>query len=85
MENKPSRKARVGKVISDSMEKTIVVSVEALVRHPLYGKTIKRTTKLHAHDERNECAVGDLVKIVETRPLSRNKRWKLVEIVEKAR
>jgi small subunit ribosomal protein S17 len=79
------RKTRVGKVVSDKMDKTIVVAVETLVRHPLYGKTIKRTTKFKAHDEGNECSTGDKVKIMETRPLSKGKRWRLVEIIEKAR
>jgi len=80
-----SRKTRIGKVVSDKMDKTIVVAVETLVRHPLYGKSIKRTKKFKAHDENNECSVGDRVKIMETRPLSREKRWRLVEIIEKAR
>jgi small subunit ribosomal protein S17 len=72
-------------VVSDSMDKTIVVAVESQVRHPLYGKTMKRTTKLYAHDEANECAVGDKVEVMETRPVSRTKRWRLVQVVEKAR
>jgi small subunit ribosomal protein S17 len=80
-----NRKVRIGKVVSDKMDKTIVVAVEALVRHPLYGKTIKQTTKFKAHDGNNECSIGDKVKIMETRPLSREKRWRLVEIIEKAR
>ncbi|HOC08561.1 MAG: 30S ribosomal protein S17 [Clostridiales bacterium] len=80
-----NRKVRIGKVVSDKMDKTIVVAVETLVRHPLYGKSIKRTKKFKAHDENNECSVGDRVKIMETRPLSREKRWRLVEIIEKAR
>ena len=80
-----NRKTRIGKVVSDKMDKTIVVAVETLVRHPLYGKSIKRTKKFKAHDENNECSVGDRVKIMETRPLSREKRWRLVEILEKAR
>ena len=79
------RKTRVGKVISDKMDKTIVVAVEDSVRHPLYNKIVKRTYKLKAHDENNECAVGDKVKVMETRPISRDKRWRLVSIVEKAR
>ncbi len=79
-----NRKVRVGKVVSDKMEKTIVVAVETLVRHPLYGKTIKQTKKFKAHDDNNECSIGDRVKIMETRPLSREKRWRLVEIIEKA-
>ncbi len=78
------RKTRIGRVVSDKMDKTVVVAVETRIRHPLYGKFIKRTTKFKAHDENNECRVGDKVKIAETRPLSREKRWRLVEIVEKA-
>jgi len=79
------RKTRMGKVVSDKMDKTVVVAIETLVRHPLYGKSIKRTTKFKAHDENNECKIGDRVKIMETRPLSKDKRWRLVEIVEKAK
>ena len=79
------RKVRVGKVVSDKMDKTIVVSIEDNVRHPKYGKIIKRTVKIHAHDEKNECGVGDKVAVMETRPLSKTKRWRLVEIVEKAK
>jgi small subunit ribosomal protein S17 len=79
------RKTRVGKVISDKMDKTIVVAIETSVKHPLYKKIVKRTYKLKAHDENNECGVGDKVKVMETRPLSKDKRWRLVEIVEKAR
>lgn len=79
------RKTRVGKVVSDKMDKTIVVAVEDSVRHPLYNKIVKRTYKLKAHDENNECAVGDKVKVMETRPISRDKRWRLVSIVEKTR
>ena len=79
------RKTKIGKVISDKMDKTIVVAVEGSVRHPLYGKIVKRTYKLKAHDENNECKIGDRVKVMETRPLSRDKRWRLVEIVEKAK
>jgi small subunit ribosomal protein S17 len=79
------RKTRIGKVVSDKMDKTIVVAVETSVKHPLYKKIIKRTYKLKAHDEKNECVVGDKVKVMETRPLSKEKRWRLVEIVEKAR
>jgi small subunit ribosomal protein S17 len=79
------RKTRVGKVVSDKMDKTIVVAIETSVKHPLYKKIVKRTYKLKAHDENNECAIGDKVKVMETRPLSRDKRWRLVEIVEKAR
>ena len=79
------RKTRVGKVVSDKMDKTIVVAVVDNVKHPLYGKIIKRTYKLKAHDENNECGIGDTVKVMETRPLSKDKRWRLVEIIEKAR
>ena len=79
------RKTRVGKVVSDKMDKTIVVAVENHVKHPLYGKIVKKTYKLKAHDENNECGIGDTVKVMETRPLSKDKRWRLVEIVEKAR
>ncbi len=79
------RKTRIGKVVSDKMDKTIVVSIETLVRHPLYKKSVKRTTKFKAHDENNECNIGDTVKIMETRPLSKEKRWRLVEIMEKAK
>jgi small subunit ribosomal protein S17 len=78
------RKTRVGKVVSDKMDKTIVVAVETFVRHPLYNKRVKKTTKFKAHDEQNQCNMGDVVKIMETRPLSKDKRWRLVEIVEKA-
>ena len=80
-----SRKTRVGKVVSDKMDKTIVVAVEDRVAHPLYKKIIKRTYKLKAHDENNECRIGDRVRVMETRPLSKDKRWRLVEIVEKAK
>ena len=79
------RKTRVGKVISNKMDKTIVVAVENSVKHPLYKKVIKRTYKLKAHDENNECNVGDKVKVMETRPLSKDKRWRVVEIIEKAK
>ncbi len=85
MAKRPSRKTRTGKVVSNAMDKTIVVAVESMVSHPLYGKTVKRTSKLHAHDEKNECSVGDVVQIMETRPLSRTKRWRLVSVLEKAR
>jgi len=78
------RKVRIGTVVSNKMQKTIVVAVEDRVRHPLYGKTIKRTKKFKVHDENNICNVGDVVKIMETRPLSKEKRWRLVEIVKKA-
>ncbi len=79
------RKTRVGMVTSDKMDKTIVVSIVDNVKHPLYGKIVKRTYKLKAHDENNECHIGDRVKVMETRPLSKDKRWRLVEIVEKAK
>lgn len=79
------RKTRVGRVMSDKMDKTIVVAIEDRVKHPLYKKIVKRTYKLKAHDENNECRVGDVVKVMETRPLSKEKRWRLVEIVEKAK
>lgn len=79
------RKQRLGYVTSDKMDKTIVVSVEDFVRHPLYGKRVKRTKKFKAHDEENICGIGDKVRIMETRPLSKDKRWRLVEIVEKAK
>ena len=79
------RKTRVGLVTSDKMDKTIVVSVADNVKHPLYNKIVKRTYKLKAHDENNECRIGDRVKVMETRPLSKDKRWRLVEIVEKAK
>ncbi|SFU68844.1 30S ribosomal protein S17 [Alicyclobacillus macrosporangiidus] len=78
------RKVLVGKVVSDKMDKTIVVAVEEHVKHRLYGKTMRRTKKFKAHDERNEAKVGDVVRIMETRPLSKEKRWRLVEIIEKA-
>ena len=80
-----SRKTRVGRVVSDKMDKTIVVAIEDRVAHPLYKKIVKRTYKLTAHDEKNEAGVGDRVRVMETRPLSREKRWRLVEIVEKAK
>ena len=79
------RKSRVGVVISDKMDKTIVVAVKDKVLHPLYGKTVNRTTKFKAHDENNECSVGDTVRLMETRPLSKTKRWRLVEIIEKVK
>lgn len=80
-----NRKVRVGRVVSDKMDKTIVVAVETFVSHPLYGKQMKKTTKFKAHDENNECGIGDIVEIMETRPLSKDKRWRLVRIVEKAK
>jgi small subunit ribosomal protein S17 len=79
------RKVRIGKVVSDKMDKTIVVAVVDNVKHPLYGKIVKRTYKLKAHDESNECTIGDRVKVMETKPLSKDKRWRLVEIIEKAK
>lgn len=79
------RKSRVGVVVSDKMDKTIVVAIKTKVRHPLYGKMVNRTRKFKAHDENNECGIGDTVKIMETRPISKDKRWRLVEIVEKAK
>ena len=79
------RKTRIGKVVSDKMDKTIVVAIEDSVKHKLYNKVIKRTYKLKAHDENNECGIGDRVKVMETRPLSKDKRWRLVEIIEKAK
>lgn len=79
------RKTRVGRVVSDKMDKTIVIAIEDSVRHPLYKKIIKRTSKLKVHDENNECGIGDRVEVMETRPLSKDKRWRLVSIVEKAK
>ena len=79
------RKVRVGMVVSDKMDKTVVIAIEDNVKHPVYGKIIKHTLKVHAHDEKNECGVGDKVKIMETRPLSRTKRRRVVEIIEKAK
>ena len=79
------RKERVGVVVSNKMDKSIVVKVERKVKHPLYGKFVKKSTKFMAHDEKNECNIGDVVRIMETRPLSKNKCWRLVEIVEKAK
>jgi small subunit ribosomal protein S17 len=79
------RKVRIGKVVSDKMDKTIVVALVDSVKHPLYGKIMKRTNKLKAHDEKNECKIGDRVKVMETRPLSKDKRWRVVEIIDKAK
>ena len=79
------RKQKIGKVVSDKMDETIVVAIEYNVKHPLYGKIVKRTYKLKAHDENNTCQIGDRVRVMETRPLSKDKRWRLVEIVEKAK
>ena len=85
MEQRGLRKTRVGKVVSDKMDKTITVAIERKVPHPIYKKYFKKTTKLMVHDEKSESGIGDKVKIMETRPLSKNKRWRLVEIVEKAK
>ena len=85
MEERNLRKTRVGVVVSDKMDKTIVVAVKESVQHPLYKKIVGRTYKLKAHDENNECGIGDTVKVMETRPLSKDKRWRVVEIVEKAK
>jgi len=79
------RKTRVGVVSSNKMDKTITVKVERKIKHPLYGKFLKKTTSFHAHDEKNECSIGDIVKIMESRPLSKTKRWRLVEVVEKVK
>ncbi len=84
-EERTLRKVRVGMVVSDKMDKTVVIAIEDNVKHPVYGKIIKRTLKVHAHDENNECGVGDKVRIMETRPLSKTKRWRVVEVVEKAK
>ena len=85
MSDRNNRKTRIGKVVSDKMEKTVVVAIEGSAAHPLYKKVIKRTYKLKAHDENNECRIGDKIKVMETRPLSKDKRWRLLEIVEKAK
>ena len=85
MEERNLRKERVGVVVSNKMEKTIVVSVKRKMKHPIYGKFVNKTSKLYAHDETNTCSIGDTVKISETRPLSKSKRWRLVEIVEKVK
>ena len=84
-EERALRKTRVGLVVSDKMDKSVVVAIEDNVKHPVYGKIIKPTLKVHAHDEANECGIGDKVKIMETRPLSKTKRWRVVEIIEKAK
>ena len=84
-EERKLRKIRVGKVVSNKMDKTIVVAIEDHVRHPKYNKIIKRTVKIHAHDEQNVCSIGDKVSVMETRPLSKTKRWRLVEIIEKVK
>ena len=85
MEERNLRKTRTGVVTSNKMEKTITVAVERKVKHPIYGKFVKKTTRFHAHDEKNECTIGDTVRIMETRPLSKTKRWRLIEVVEKAK
>ena len=85
MEERNLRKTRVGRVVSNKMDKTVVVAIEDNVKHPIYGKIVKRTLKLHAQDDNNECGVGDKVKLMETRPLSKTKRWRVVEIIEKAK
>ena len=85
MSERALRKTRIGKVVSDKMDKTIVVAIEDSVQHPLYKKVMKRTYKLKAHDENNECKIGDKGKVMETRPLSKDKRWRLVEVIEKAK
>ena len=82
---RPRRKVRSGRIVSDSMDKTVVVAIETLVRHPLYGRIVRRTTKFKAHDGSNDCGVGDTVEIVETRPLSKEKRWRVSRVVEKAK
>ncbi|HEX5025663.1 MAG TPA: 30S ribosomal protein S17 [Agriterribacter sp.] len=79
------RKTKIGVVTSNRMEKTVTVEIEIKVKHPIYGKFVKKTTKFHAHDDKNECGIGDIVKIMEARPLSKTKRWRLVEVVEKAK
>ena len=84
-EQRTLRKTRVGIIVSNKMDKTVVVAIEDNVKHPVYGKIVKRTLKVHAHDEKNECGVGDRVEIMETRPLSKTKRWRVVEIIEKAK
>ena len=85
MTERTLRKTRVGTVVSTKMEKTVVVAIEDNVKHPVYSKIIKRTLKVHAHDENNECGVGDRVEVMETRPLSKTKRWRVTEIIEKAK
>ena len=85
MSDRNLRKTEVGRVVSNQMDKTVVVAIEDSVKHPLYKKVIKRTVKLKAHDENNECSIGDRVRVMETRPLSKEKRWRLVEIIEKAK
>ena len=84
-ETRNLRKTRVGIVVSNKMEKTIVVAIRDNVKHPVYNKIVKRTTKIHAHDENNECSIGDIVEVMETRPLSKTKRWRLVQVIEKVK
>ena len=84
-EERNLRKSRVGYVVSDKMDKTVVIAIEDNVKHPVYGKIIKRTLKVHAHDEENACSIGDKVEIMETRPLSKTKRWRIVRVIEKAK
>ena len=85
MEERALRKTRVGRVVSNKMDKTIVVAIEDHIKHPTYGKIISRTTKIYAHDEENTCGIGDTVELMETRPLSKTKRWRLVRVIEKAK
>ncbi len=85
MEERALRKTRTGRVISDKMNKTVVIAIEDHVKHPVYGKIVKRTKKIHAHDENNQCGIGDFVEVMETRPLSKTKRWRVTEIIEKAK
>ena len=85
MSERKLRKAKIGVVTSNKMDKTITVSVQRKVKHPIYGKFVKKTTRFHAHDEKNECSIGDTVRIMETRPYSKSKKWRLVEVVEKVK
>ncbi|NMM49426.1 30S ribosomal protein S17 [Marinigracilibium pacificum] len=85
MEKRNLRKERIGKVVSNKMQKTITISVDRKEKHPIYGKFVGKTSKFTAHDENNECGIGDIVRIMETRPMSKNKRWRLVEIIERAK
>ena len=85
MSERNLRKTRIGVVTSNKMEKSITVAVERKIKHPIYGKFLKKTTSFHAHDEKNECSIGDTVKIMETRPISKTKRWRLVEVLEKVK
>lgn len=84
-EQRGNRKTRIGVVVSDKMDKTVVIAIKTKIKHPLYGKTVNKTSKLKVHDENNECKVGDTIKVMETRPLSREKRWRLVEVLEQAK